>query len=159
MGMADADQDPSTPCAADSGVALTAEISVNLNISSVPAGSTARTQFEQWFASDMALQLGIDGSRIQVTGITGSRRRLTSGAYLRQLQTSATVVAFTILPANDGSSFSGSALQTMFNAGMGLLGGTQPLQLSNIATSAFADCIQIWQPCAGFEVPTPTHVA
>ena len=100
----DDDDDPSTPCVIEGQgqvtTAVQAEVTLNLDIDSL-TGPTARAEFDLNFATDIATLLSIDAARVQVTSVSGG----------------SVVVAFTVIPAPDGTSLSPTVLQAAFSSG------------------------------------------
>jgi hypothetical protein len=130
IGQTDDDADPSTPCRADVGVSLQADVTLDIDIGAIGAtGTTARSAFESEFATDMSVLLGIQPNRIQIEAIAGG----------------SVVVQFTVAPAADGASLPVTALQDAFSAGPVELAGAGAGQLSDVRTARF-ECSQACLP-------------
>ena len=133
-GQSDDDEDPSTPCRADVGVAVQAAVTLEVDIESITEGSPERLQFEESFIADMAGILGIQSSRVQITSISGG----------------SAVVDFVVLPAADGSSLPAADLEATFNDPENpvSISGYSASELSGVTTESF-ECVQLCP--AGFQ--------
>ena len=142
IGQMDEDDDPSTACTADAGVAVDAEVTLEVDIASIPEGSPEREAFETSFISDMALLLGVERSQIQIRGIdAGGRRRMQAAGE------TSVAVEFSVLPGLDGSSLPTASLEAAFENPVAIA-GVSAGGLSGVMTSSFVctqDCPQGFQ--------------
>jgi hypothetical protein len=92
----DDDGDPATPCVSTgASVAIQANLTLNIDVASIPAGSKQRAAFETAFMADMGQLLGVKASRIQVLTVTAG----------------SAVVTFEVLPASNGQPFDKTSLK------------------------------------------------
>ena len=132
-GSIDDDDDPTTPCVTGvegTAVAIDAEVTLDLDIE-ILSNPSSRANFDELFKADMATLLGIDASRVQVSGVSGG----------------SVVVTFMILPAADGTSFATADLEAAFNSGAVSLAGADASSLSaTTSTVDLAACLQVCLP-------------
>jgi hypothetical protein len=128
VGQVDIDSDPATPCISLGTAALASTVSLDLDISAI-SDPVSRANFDAAFKADMAVVLQVDQARIQVEGVTGG----------------SLIVAFAVLPANDGTSYSPIELESRFSTSAVTLAGASALSLSEITSSTvdMAGCLQV----------------
>ena len=131
IGQTDDDADPSTPCRADIGVALQANVMLDIDIGSIAPGTAARSTFEREFVNDMSALLAVQPNRIQIKGVAGG----------------SVVVQFAIAPEANGASLPVTTLQGAFRNGTVELAGASAGELGSIRTARF-ECSQVCE--AGF---------
>jgi hypothetical protein len=112
-------------------------VSLDLDIE-VLSNPSSRANFDELFKADMATLLGIDPSRIQVSGLSGG----------------SVIVAFMILPAADGTSYATADLEATFSSGAVSLAGADASNLS--ATTSAVDLAACLQVCLAFRTTTAT---
>jgi hypothetical protein len=107
------------------GVSVQADVTLDIDISSISPGTAARAEFEASFAADMAALLGVQRSRIQIIGITGG----------------SAVVQFSVLPSTEGVSLPTNTLIDAFNEDPVELAGASAGALSGTTTARYV-CTQ-----------------
>jgi hypothetical protein len=135
---ADHDEDPTTPCVspADAIVAVEVELTLDIDATYILSYEQARVEFEDAFKADVAVLLGIDPSRVQISDI----------------RSGSAVVTFQVLPDENGASLRAPEVQNAFESSPGVqIAGASITHMAAPTSSVVAmdDC---WQLCpVGFE--------